>query len=221
MSGNHPPLSQPQRPSHLAPSGGGATQSPAQLDGDNLSRRGSRTPAGCQTGLSRASPTGGSGAGHTRQGYPPHAPGGASDSWPGPARRGQRQHARSRAAQSHSGLGAPGSDPPTQATGKGQKQTAVQRRFQPVDQHSSQPTAKHLMNPGVMKTNERNYPEANGLFIRPAADAVSPIEPEDLSQLEGEGGQAAPLPTTELIDFYLRACRLGFERWVLCRCLKR
>jgi ribosome-associated translation inhibitor RaiA len=76
----------------------------------------------------------------------------------------------------------------------------LQRRFQPVDQRSSRPTAKPSMNPGAMKTDERKYPAADGLFIRPAADAVAPIEPEDLSRFEGEGGSEAPVPTTELIE---------------------
>jgi hypothetical protein len=56
------------------------------------------------------------------------------------------------------------------------------------------------MNPGAMKTNEMKSRAANGPFIRPAADAVAPVEPEDLSRFEGEGGSEAPVLATELID---------------------
>jgi hypothetical protein len=51
-----------------------------------------------------------------------------------------------------------------------------------------------------MKPNEMKNRAADGPFLRPAADAVAPLEPEDLSRFEGEGGSEAPLPAAELID---------------------
>jgi hypothetical protein len=50
------------------------------------------------------------------------------------------------------------------------------------------------MNPGAMKTNEMKNRAVEGLFIRPAADALTPVESEDLSRFEGEGGPEAPTP---------------------------
>lgn len=51
-----------------------------------------------------------------------------------------------------------------------------------------------------MQTNRMKNRATDGLVIRPAADAVAPVEPEDLSRFEGEGGLEAPVPATELID---------------------
>jgi len=53
---------------------------------------------------------------------------------------------------------------------------------------------KQSMNPGAMKTNDMKNRVADGLFVRPAADTVAPVEPEDLSRFEGEGGHEAPAP---------------------------
>jgi len=57
------------------------------------------------------------------------------------------------------------------------------------------------MNPAVMKTNELNNRAGEESFIRPAADALTPGESEDLSRFEGEGGPEAPIP--ELVDLPL------------------
>jgi hypothetical protein len=54
------------------------------------------------------------------------------------------------------------------------------------------------MNPEVMKTNKMKNPWTEGPFIQPPADAVAPVEPEDLTRFEGEGGPEAPVPATEL-----------------------
>jgi hypothetical protein len=51
-----------------------------------------------------------------------------------------------------------------------------------------------------MKTNEMINRAADGHFIRPVPDTVAPVEPEDLSRFEGEGGSGAPVPAIELID---------------------
>jgi hypothetical protein len=59
---------------------------------------------------------------------------------------------------------------------------------------------KKPMNLGAMKTNKMENPWTDGPFIRPAADAVAPVEPEDLSRFEGEGGPEGPESATELID---------------------
>jgi hypothetical protein len=37
-------------------------------------------------------------------------------------------------------------------------------------------------------------------FNRFAADALTPVEPEDLSRFEGEGGLEAPMPAAKLFD---------------------
>ena len=52
------------------------------------------------------------------------------------------------------------------------------------------------MNPGAMKTNEMKNRAADVSFIRPAADAGAPVETDDLSRFEGEGGLEAPVPAT-------------------------
>jgi hypothetical protein len=54
------------------------------------------------------------------------------------------------------------------------------------------------MNPGAMKTNEMKNRPVEGYFVRPAADALTPVESEDLSRFEGEGGPEAPTP--KLVD---------------------
>ena len=54
------------------------------------------------------------------------------------------------------------------------------------------------MNHGAMKTNEMKNRAVEGPFIRPAADALTPVESEDLSRFEGEGGLEAPIP--ELVE---------------------
>jgi hypothetical protein len=56
-----------------------------------------------------------------------------------------------------------------------------------------------------MKMNEIKNRAADGPFIRSAADAVAPIEPEDFARFEGEGGLEAPVPATELIDVPLNS----------------
>ena len=59
------------------------------------------------------------------------------------------------------------------------------------------------MNLGAMKTSEMKNPWTDGLFIQPAADALAPVEPEDLSRFEGEGGSEGPVSITEGIDLPL------------------
>jgi hypothetical protein len=56
------------------------------------------------------------------------------------------------------------------------------------------------MNPGVIQTIKMECPSTDGPLIRPAAEAVGPVEPEDLSRFEGEGGPEAPVPAAELIE---------------------
>jgi hypothetical protein len=57
------------------------------------------------------------------------------------------------------------------------------------------------MNPGAMKTNKLKNRALEVSFIRPATDALTPVESEDLSRFEGEGGPEAPMP--ELVDIPL------------------
>jgi hypothetical protein len=114
--------------------------------------------------------------------------------------------------QGHPGLGTPGSSPATQALGTGQKQTATQRRFQPVDQHSGWPKVKLSMNPGAMKMNTMKNRAVERPFIRPLADVVAPAEPEDFARFEGEGGREAPLP--DLVDVPLYNAIRRRPRWV-------
>jgi hypothetical protein len=57
------------------------------------------------------------------------------------------------------------------------------------------------MNLGAMKKNEIKSRAFERPFIEPAADALTPVESEDLSRLEGEGGQEAPI--TELAGSHL------------------
>jgi hypothetical protein len=54
------------------------------------------------------------------------------------------------------------------------------------------------MNPEMMKTNKMKNSWAGPLFIRPAAGAPAPVEPEDFARFEGEGGPEAPVPN--LVD---------------------
>ncbi|MGA3284384.1 MAG: hypothetical protein ABSD57_08000 [Verrucomicrobiota bacterium] len=65
-----------------------------------------------------------------------------------------------------------------------------------------------------MKTNEMKNRVAEGPFIWPAADAVAPVEPGDLSRFEGEGGSEAPVPATELIDVPLENALWRRPHWV-------
>ncbi|HKI68877.1 MAG TPA: hypothetical protein VKA67_04765, partial [Verrucomicrobiae bacterium] len=60
--------------------------------------------------------------------------------------------------------------------------------------------AKQPMNPGAIKSNKIRSRATDGLFTQPAADAVAPVEPEDLSRFEGEDGLEATMPATELED---------------------
>jgi hypothetical protein len=69
------------------------------------------------------------------------------------------------------------------------------------------------MNPVAMKTKEIKNRAADRPFIRPAADAVAPVEPEDLSRFEGEGGLEGPVPATELIDVPLENAIWRRPRW--------
>lgn len=50
------------------------------------------------------------------------------------------------------------------------------------------------MNPGAMKTNEMKNRATNEPLIWPVADALTPVESEDLPRFEGEGGPEAPVP---------------------------
>jgi len=69
------------------------------------------------------------------------------------------------------------------------------------------------MNLEAMKTNEMNNRSTDVPLIRPAADAVALVEPEDLSRFEGEGGSEAPVPVMELIDVPLENTLLGRPHW--------
>jgi len=51
-----------------------------------------------------------------------------------------------------------------------------------------------------METNEMKNRAVKRSFIQPAANALEPVESEDLSRFEGEGGLEAPVPAKELID---------------------
>jgi hypothetical protein len=51
-----------------------------------------------------------------------------------------------------------------------------------------------------MNINKMKNRWTDGPFIGPAADAVGPVDPEDLSRFEGEGGPEAPVSATALID---------------------
>lgn len=64
-----------------------------------------------------------------------------------------------------------------------------------------------------MKANIMKNCWTVGPFIQPAADAVAPVESEDLSRFEGEGGPEAPVPAAELIDVSLEnvICREPFR----------
>jgi hypothetical protein len=61
------------------------------------------------------------------------------------------------------------------------------------------------MNPGAIKMNEMENRAADGSFIRPAADTVTPVESEDLSRFEGEGQISAPAKSGNMEFSSLRA----------------
>jgi hypothetical protein len=77
-----------------------------------------------------------------------------------------------------------------------------------------------------MKTNIMKNRAADGHFIRTTADAMTPVEPGDLSRFEREGGQAA-LPGAGVSEHFRRLKwnevvrhgdyvgdeRLGLEPW--------
>jgi len=58
------------------------------------------------------------------------------------------------------------------------------------------------------KQNENRV--IDGLFIRPADDLAAPVELEDLSRFEGEGGPEAPIP--DLVDVPVRERHLAETR---------
>jgi hypothetical protein len=65
------------------------------------------------------------------------------------------------------------------------------------------------MNLEAMKTNEMKDRAVEGPFIQPAAEG--PVESEDLSRFEGEGGPEAPIP--ELVDVPLNNAIWRRPRW--------
>jgi hypothetical protein len=67
------------------------------------------------------------------------------------------------------------------------------------------------MNLEAMKTNEMKNRAVEGPFIRPAADALTSVELEDLSRFEGEGGPEAPIP--DLVDVPLNNAIWRRPRW--------
>jgi hypothetical protein len=70
------------------------------------------------------------------------------------------------------------------------------------------------MNPGAMKTDKMKNPWTDGPFIQPAADAVAPVELEDLSRFEGEGGPEAPVPAAESFDVPFENAVWRTPRWL-------
>jgi len=59
------------------------------------------------------------------------------------------------------------------------------------------------MNSGAVKTNHMNHRVPGEALIRPAAEAVVFVEPEDLFRFEGEGGPEGPGSAKALINVSL------------------